>query len=219
VHTHLRHDPRTPRRIVVLAAGTLAVATLSSIAPVPQVVTVASASSGTTTSALERQSDAAVLDVAAAGAVAGTATTRALTAASTKKAATSSTTAPKQRPKPVVRSTSTTAVAPFRFGTAAYAQWHAKRIMASRYGWTATAQFTCLVNLWNRESHWNYKSHNASSGAHGIPQALPGSKMGKVAPDWRTNPVTQIRWGLGYIKGRYGSPCGAWSHFRSHNWY
>ena len=75
------------------------------------------------------------------------------------------------------------------------------------------------MNLWNRESHWNYKSHNKSSGAHGIPQALPGSKMAKVGTDWMTNPVTQIRWGLGYIKGRYGTPCGAWSHFRSHNWY
>ncbi len=120
-------------------------------------------------------------------------------------------------PKAAVKAT---AVAPFAFGTAAYSQWHAKRMMStSRYGWRSAAQYTCLVNLWTRESHWNYRSHNKSSGAHGIPQAMPGSKMRVAGTDWMTNPVTQIRWGLGYIKGRYGSPCGAWSHFRSHNWY
>ncbi len=215
MNTHLRHEPRTHRRIVVLAAGTLAVATLSSVAPVPQVVPVASAG---TTAVGERVSDAAVLDVTAAGAVAGTATARAL-AASTRKT-TTATTAPRPRPKPVVRITAKTTVAPFRFGTAAYAQWHAKRLMStSRYGWKSSAQYVCLVNLWTRESHWNYRSHNKSSGAHGIPQALPGSKMRVAGTDWMTNPVTQIRWGLGYIKSRYGSPCGAWSHFRSHNWY
>lgn len=209
--TDLRHDSRTHKRVLVLAAGTLAVATLSSIMPVPQMVTVASAGTATR-SALERQSDAATLDVSAAGAVAGTAASKAYAAA---------TTAPRQRPKPVVaKPRSTTAVAPFRFGTAAYAQWHAKRLMStSRYGWKSTAQYQCLVNLWTRESHWNYRSHNKSSGAHGIPQALPGSKMANAGSDWLTNPVTQIRWGLGYIKSRYGSPCGAWSHFRSHNWY
>jgi hypothetical protein len=190
-------DPRSHRRIVVLAAGTLAVATLSGIAPVPQVVAAPSTSSSTSATT-------------AAGAIVGTVTARTVTRTST---------APKLRPKPVVRTTSKTAVAPYAFGTAAYAQWHAKRIMASRYGWRSTSQFTCLVNLWNRESHWNYRSHNRSSGAHGIPQALPGSKMGNVAPDWRTNPVTQVRWGLGYIKSRYGSPCGAWRHFQSHSWY
>jgi len=80
-------------------------------------------------------------------------------------------------------------------------------------------QFGCLVNLWNRESRWNVSATNRYSGAYGIPQALPGSKMAKFGADWRTNPVTQIKWGLSYIKGRYGTPCGAWSHFLSHNWY
>jgi hypothetical protein len=77
----------------------------------------------------------------------------------------------------------------------------------------------CLVNLWNKESGWNEKASNRGSGAYGIPQALPGSKMASVGADWRTNPVTQIKWGLGYIKGRYKTPCGAWSHFQSKGWY
>jgi hypothetical protein len=73
-------------------------------------------------------------------------------------------------------------------------------------------QFPCLNKLWNKESGWNAHAENKGSGAYGIPQALPGSKMGTVASDWKTNPATQIKWGLGYIKGRYNSPCGAWQH-------
>ena len=80
-------------------------------------------------------------------------------------------------------------------------------------------QFGCLDRLWTRESHWNHHASNPSTGAYGIPQALPGSKMGSVASDWRTNPATQIKWGLGYIEGRYGSPCSAWSHSQSTGWY
>jgi hypothetical protein len=80
-------------------------------------------------------------------------------------------------------------------------------------------QFGCLEKLWTKESHWNHKASNRSSGAYGIPQALPGSKMASVASDWRTNPATQIKWGLGYIEGRYGSPCKAWSHSQSVGWY
>lgn len=102
-------------------------------------------------------------------------------------------------------------------GSAASAQAAARQMMAS-YGWDDT-QFQCLVNLWQRESHWNYQAENPSSGAYGIPQALPGSKMGSVAADWATNPVTQITWGLQYIEGRYGSPCSAWAHSNSVGWY
>ncbi|MEV0592428.1 transglycosylase SLT domain-containing protein [Nonomuraea cavernae] len=80
-------------------------------------------------------------------------------------------------------------------------------------------QFRCLDNLWTRESGWNHRAQNSSSGAYGIPQALPAGKMQGAGSDWRSNPETQIRWGLTYIKGRYGRPCGAWGHFRSHNWY
>ncbi|WP_219471755.1 lytic transglycosylase domain-containing protein [Nonomuraea rhizosphaerae] len=80
-------------------------------------------------------------------------------------------------------------------------------------------EFRCLDNLWTRESNWNHRAHNRSSGAYGIPQALPAGKMRGAGRDWKSNPETQIRWGLAYIKGRYGRPCGAWGHFRSHNWY
>lgn len=80
-------------------------------------------------------------------------------------------------------------------------------------------QYSCLVSLWNRESGWNVYAHNSSSGAYGIPQSLPGSKMASAGSDWQTNPATQITWGLGYITGRYGTPCGAWGHSESSGWY
>jgi hypothetical protein len=80
-------------------------------------------------------------------------------------------------------------------------------------------QFPCLNKLWNKESNWRDSASNPSSGAYGIPQALPGSKMKSAGSDWRTNPATQIKWGLGYIEGRYGSPCKAWSHSQSVGWY
>ncbi|WP_432985735.1 transglycosylase SLT domain-containing protein [Dactylosporangium sp. CA-233914] len=80
-------------------------------------------------------------------------------------------------------------------------------------------QMPCLEKLWDKESHWNVSASNKSSGAYGIPQAVPGSKMSTVGADWRTNPETQIRWGLNYIKGRYKTPCGAWSHSQSSGWY
>lgn len=81
------------------------------------------------------------------------------------------------------------------------------------------AQYRCLVLLWERESGWNYRADNPSSDAYGIPQALPGSKMASAGSDWRTNPQTQIRWGVRYIKDRYGTPCAAWAHSEKVNWY
>lgn len=90
--------------------------------------------------------------------------------------------------------------------------------MLGSYGWNQ-GQMGCLVSLWNRESGWNSSATNASSGAYGIPQSLPGSKMASAGADWRTNPATQIRWGLGYIKSTYGSPCGAWGHSQATGWY
>ena len=86
------------------------------------------------------------------------------------------------------------------------------------YGWS-TDQFGCLDSLWTRESNWRVDADNPSSSAYGIPQALPGSKMSSAGSDWATNPVTQIRWGLGYIADRYGSPCGAWAASQSKGWY
>ncbi|HUW87030.1 MAG TPA: hypothetical protein VMW30_01430 [Candidatus Paceibacterota bacterium] len=98
------------------------------------------------------------------------------------------------------------------------AQTVAKTIMAEEYDWN-TYQFGCLKTLWTYESHWNYRAHNYSSGAHGIPQALPASKMETIATDWRTNPLTQIRWGLHYIDVRYDTPCRALSKFGRSNSY
>lgn len=85
-------------------------------------------------------------------------------------------------------------------------------------GW-GEDQFSCLVALWNKESGWRVNAENTSSGAYGIPQSLPGSKMASAGSDWATNPATQIEWGLGYISGRYGTPCGAWGHSQSVGWY
>jgi hypothetical protein len=90
--------------------------------------------------------------------------------------------------------------------------------MLGSYGWSSS-QFSCLVSLWNVESGWNVTAANPSSGAYGIPQALPGSKMASAGADWQTNAATQIRWGVGYIKSVYGSPCGAWSHEQADGWY
>lgn len=82
----------------------------------------------------------------------------------------------------------------------------------------ALDQMVCLDKLWTKESHWNTTAANPS-GAYGIPQANPGSKMATFGSDWKTNPATQIAWGMNYIKGRYSTPCGAWSHSQSSGWY
>ena len=94
----------------------------------------------------------------------------------------------------------------------------AKALSAERYQWNE-AQYSCLNKLWTKESNWNYKARNKVSGAHGIPQALPATKMEIVGTDWRTNPVTQISWGLKYINERYDTPCKAWSKFKRSRWY
>lgn len=105
-------------------------------------------------------------------------------------------------------------------GASASAAQAIARGMLGRYGWD-NGQMSALIKLWNGESGWNSRALNASSGAYGIPQALPASKMGSAGPDWRTNPATQIKWGMGYIKGRYGSPAAALSTWtrRSPHWY
>lgn len=80
-------------------------------------------------------------------------------------------------------------------------------------------QFQCFSNIVDHESGWNYRATNASSGAYGLVQALPGSKMSSAGSDWQTNPATQIKWGLNYMNDRYGSPCGAWSFWQANSWY
>jgi hypothetical protein len=94
----------------------------------------------------------------------------------------------------------------------------ARTLAASLHGW-GDGEFQCLSNLWQKESGWNYRASNGGSGATGIPQALPGSKMATAGADWQTSAATQIKWGLDYIARGYGSPCSAWSHSQSVNWY
>jgi len=123
------------------------------------------------------------------------------------------------KPAPLTAATGTTGTAPIipaappNPGTA---QSTAYNMLAS-FGF-AHNQFGCLDNIWSRESGWRYNAENAS-GAYGIPQALPGSKMASAGSDWATNPATQIKWGLGYIKSTYGSPCNAWAFWQGHGWY
>lgn len=109
-------------------------------------------------------------------------------------------------------------VSPAKTGSKAEYQQYAHDLVINTYGWSEY-DFQCLVNLWERESEWDPNSHNGSSGAHGIPQSLPASRMASEGADYYTNGYTQIRWGLKYIKERYGSPANAWSHFQSKNWY
>jgi hypothetical protein len=98
------------------------------------------------------------------------------------------------------------------------AKYIARTLMQNEYSW-GDDQYSCLNRLWTRESHWNYKAHNYRSGAHGIAQALPAVKMEIISTDWRTNPVTQIRWGLHYIEARYSTPCQAWAKFKRSRYY
>jgi hypothetical protein len=92
------------------------------------------------------------------------------------------------------------------------------RALMPQYGISAS-EFGCLDNLWGSESGWDTHADNPSSSAYGIPQALPGSKMSSAGPNWESNPETQIRWGLGYVKARYGTACSAWSFKQGNNWY
>ncbi|WP_205783776.1 lytic transglycosylase domain-containing protein [Microbacterium sp. 10M-3C3] len=129
-------------------------------------------------------------------------------AAAAKKAAPVSRGSGNSAPVPVVAATGD--------NSPAGAQATARGMLASR-GW-GDDQFSCLVSLWNKESGWRVNASNPS-GAYGIPQALPGSKMSSAGADWQTSAATQISWGLGYISGRYGDPCGAWNHSQSVGWY
>ena len=116
---------------------------------------------------------------------------------------------PRPTPRPVVRTPAPVFVA---VPSVATARSYALSVVGS-------SQFTCLDALFARESNWNPFAYNSSTGAYGIPQALPGIKMAAVGADWRTDPVTQVKWGLSYIAGSYGTPCAAWSHELSAGWY
>lgn len=120
-------------------------------------------------------------------------------------------------PSNVDMSTDETPVAAGDIASPAQAKAIAKPMVTAK-GWD-DSQYTCLVSLWTRESGWRVTAGNKSSGAYGIPQSLPGSKMASAGPNWRTDAATQITWGLNYIQNRYKTPCGAWDHFLRKNWY
>ncbi len=134
--------------------------------------------------------------------------------AAAKKAAAAQSPAATQTPAAAQPSQSATATVPAVSGSP---QQIAEAMLGS-IGWSSS-QFSCLDPLWAHESGWSVSAHNAGSGAFGIPQALPGSRMASAGPDWQTDAATQIRWGLEYIKGTYGSPCGAWAHEEATGWY
>ncbi|ANW18370.1 transglycosylase SLT domain-containing protein [Streptomyces clavuligerus] len=109
-----------------------------------------------------------------------------------------------------------------RSGTASFAQqssYTVAQVQSIARQIIPSGQFQCFSNIVQRESTWNYKAQNPSSGAYGLVQALPGTKMASAGADWRTNPATQIKWGLNYMNERYGSPCGAWSFWQANRWY
>mgnify|MGYP003348299188 CR=1 FL=1 len=94
----------------------------------------------------------------------------------------------------------------------------AKVFIMQKYGW-GPDQYACLVKLWTRESNWRYQAKNKSSGAYGIPQALPGKRMAMFGKDWLNDPTIQMTWGAHYIERRYDTPCGAWAAFQRKGWY
>jgi hypothetical protein len=110
----------------------------------------------------------------------------------------------------------TAAVRRHRLGRKREIAW---KMMHKRFGWRPKYQFRYVNWLWDRESSWNVYASNPYSGAYGIPQAVPGSKMASAGPRWRTSARTQIRWGLRYIKSRYGKPSRAWAHEQAYGWY
>jgi hypothetical protein len=120
-------------------------------------------------------------------------------------------------PEPVAPSAPSTPPVPAITGTPTSAQAYAYTQVVQR-GWGEN-DYSCLVSLWERESNWNASAMNKSSGAYGIPQSLPGSKMASAGADWESNPNTQVNWGLTYISDRYSTPCEAWAHSESVGWY
>ena len=203
------------RVATVAAAGTLTLATVISAAAAALPATSAAAASSTSSAS------PAAFDhrqVVAAHAVGTAAATAAKEVASAKTAAAK---AAAHKAALAKAAAAKAAAAKTAAAKAAHPAGSPRQIatqMLGQFGWK-TSQFSCLEPLWYHESGWNPSAENPSSGAYGIPQALHGSMMASAGSDWRTNPATQIRWGLTYIHDRYGSPCGAWSHEQSANWY
>lgn len=119
---------------------------------------------------------------------------------------------PQESVAPTPRLITLTKPKPFRYPTVADARRYAQEKLGS-------VQFSCIDRIFTRESNWRTKARNKYSGAYGIPQALPGSKMAVIANDWKLNPVTQVKWGIRYVNARYGSACEAWEFMKVNGWY
>ncbi len=221
------------RAITIAAAGTLTLATAISAAAatLPSSSSPASASTTTISRPVDAQTAQPAVgsglkqlaafdrmrvlqgqhqqEVAAAKAAAATAAAHKAAAAKAAAAKTAAHKAAAQQAQPAQEAAVTVATGS--------SQQIAER-MLGQFGWSSS-QFSCLQPLWEHESGWNVTAENPTSGAYGIPQALPASQMSSAGADWQTNAATQIRWGLTYIHDRYGSPCGAWSHEEALNWY
>ncbi len=222
------------RVATMAAAGTLTLATAISAAAAVLPATTAAASSGIATAALtafdHRQVAMATHAVPTADVTAGkqeaafdhmravAAEHHAREVASSKAAAAKAAAAKAAAAKAAANKAALAKAAVAKAAHPAGSPRQVAQQMLGQFGWKAS-QFSCLEPLWYHESGWNPSAMNPSSGAYGIPQALHGSLMASAGSDWQTNPATQIRWGLTYIHDRYGSPCGAWAHEQSANWY
>ena len=143
---------------------------------------------------------------------------RAAVLAAKKAAAAVAAQSPAATQTPAAAQPSQTATATATVPAASGSPQQIAEAMLGSFGWSSS-QFSCLDPLWAHESGWSVSAYNAGSGAFGIPQALPGSRMASAGPDWQTDAATQIKWGLEYIQGTYGSPCGAWAHEEATGWY
>jgi colicin import membrane protein len=197
----IRLTKRT-RIVGFAAAGLMSVGTVGGTATAAFAATTSPTDAGTVAPAAMTAAVKAQPSQAVSQATAAKAATTSKTATSAKTAKTSATAHAKTQAKPAA------AKSPKQIATA----------MLGGFGWTK-AQFSYLDQLWHQESNWNPSATNASSGAYGIAQALPASQMSSAGSDWQTNASTQIKWGLNYIKDRYGSPQAAWAHETAQGWY
>jgi len=171
--------------------------------------------------AREHAHDVAMAKAAAARAAAARAAAKKAAAQAAAAKAAAAKAAAQQAAQQAAAAQPTATTPPVAVQSAPVASGSAQQIaegMLSSYGWSSS-QFSCLEPLWEQESGWNVYAENPSSGAYGIPQAMPGSEMASAGADWQTDAATQIKWGLSYIQDRYGSPCGAWDHEEADGWY
>jgi len=219
-HSRRRTPARRISKITLIAAGS-ALAVAGGTAAVWWPGSAATANMADAASFAGQHAAAPARDAAPAWQAAAARARAAAAARAAARAAAARTAAAQAAQAAIARQARSSAAAPAAAPPAAQPQGSPQQIaegMLGSFGWSPS-QFSCLQPLWNAESGWNVSATNPSSGAYGIPQALPASKMASAGPDYLTNPATQIRWGLQYIQSVYGSPCSAWSHEQAYGWY